>query len=229
MSSFKKLSDVINVEKYKPNEDQKVLNLPPSIELVEAKRKSDARAALWKNACSICGIRGLYQNASLDQANMLHPNLIQMGRDWAKSPKRGSLYLHGNTGSGKSYFATALYRQLVEDGHPWIIFVTAYDLDEELFPTKENPNPTYYLEKYCEVPILFIDDVGVERDTDRVARNYYSIVDARASCNLTTVMTSNLAREALPFGDRVISRLNSFFSIEFPRVDLRRQFNLPMF
>ena len=159
---------------------------------------------------------------------MIPKGIVELGRRWVSNPKRPSLYLFGNTGSGKTHFATSLFREMVERGYGWIIFKKSDDLDDELLSAIENKHEKTCLSKYCEVPLLFIDDLGVERAGDRVIRQYYKIIDKRIGEGLTTVITSNAPKDKLDMGDRISSRLELFLSIEFPKVDIRKQLEITM-
>ena len=176
----------------------------------------------WDNAIRNFSIQEIYRSCSLENCNKLPENLIDFGKRWIKHPRRPSLYIQGNTGSGKTYFSTCLFRALLENYYNWIIFVRSDDLDFELLNAIENKQEKSILQKYCEVPALFIDDLGVERPSDRVIRQYYSIIDKRVGDGLLTVITSNISKKDLPLGDRTVSRLEHFLSIEFPKKDLRK-------
>lgn len=181
----------------------------------------------WTNAIKMMKFQPIYHNASLDNCPKLPAPIIDLGKRWLKAPKKPNLYIHGNTGSGKTYFATALYRALVERNLNWLIFVRSDDLDQELLDGIENKRERSIMEKYYEVPILFIDDLGVERPTDRMIRQYYSIIDRRVGSDLLTVITSNVPKAELPLGDRTLSRLEHFYNIEFPKKDIRKSIELP--
>lgn len=183
----------------------------------------------WTNAVKMMNIQGLYHNASLDNCPKLPPAIVELGKKWVKATNRPNLYIHGNTGSGKTYFATSLYRAMVEKNMNWMIFIRSDDLDSELLSAIESKQEKTTLMKYFEVPILFIDDLGVERPSDRVIRQYNSIIDKRVGESLLTVITSNIPREELFLGDRTLSRLEHFYNIEFPKKDIRKSIQVPSF
>ena len=86
------------------------------------------------------------------------------------------------------------------------------------------------MEKYCEVPVLFIDDLGTEKDSDRVRQQYGKIIDERVGNELPTVYTSNLDLDHIgkTLGDRIASRLQVSYQIKFPDRDLRKITDLPL-
>lgn len=186
----------------------------------------------WEEAIELFRIGEMYQNASFENAQLLPAKIIDLGKRWVASKKKTSLFLSGNVGSGKSYFSLCLVRGLVESGHRWIITVKSSDLDAELLNTIEEKKEQSVLRKYCEVDFLFIDDLGVERLSDRIQRQYFMIIDARTENYRPTIITSNLEKRNIHevFGSRIASRLEMAYEIKFPNRDFRKQIALdPIF
>lgn len=237
MSAFKQLSFIAN-DQVSQDEDTKIINIKYFTKSHEGTQTFEANdlkyskqpvqqtesPSLWDQAIDKFKIQSIYKNCSIDNCTLLPESFVSIGKRWIKSSRKCSLYLHGNTGSGKTYFSLALFRAAVEFGVPWINFVRSYDLDEELLQSVESKQEKSVIRKYAEVPILFIDDLGVERVSERIQRQIYAIIDERLGENRLTVITSNLAVEDLPLGGRTISRLSSYYSIEFPEQDLRKRF-----
>jgi predicted ATPase len=228
MSCFKQLANIVNVDGFKPNQERKI-DIQPIVPIAKPIEPVQAIVdpSLWREAIKRSNIQEIYHQASIDNCHLIPVGIVDLGRRWLKAQKKPCLYLHGNTGSGKTYFSTALYRALVEKREPWMIFTRSDDLDDELLTAIEERQEKTKITKYCEVPILFIDDLGVERPSDRMIRQYYSIIDRRVGAGLTTVITSNVSKENLPLGDRTISRLGHFYAIEFPKKDNRNNLDLP--
>lgn len=224
MNYFKQMSALADIEKLNPSEER-TIDIKPIVPIIP-KAVPVVDSTLWKKAIERDGIQSIYHKTSLENCPLLPNGIVELGKRWMKSKRKPSLYFFGNTGSGKTYFAYALYRALVESKHPWMIFVKSFDLDEELLSAIEERQEKTKIVKYCEVPILFIDDLGVERPSDRMIRQYYSIIDKRVGDNLTTIITSNVPRDNLPLGDRIISRLGHFYEIQFPKRDNRNNLNL---
>lgn len=165
-----------------------------------------------------------YQHATLTQPTLLPPQVVELGKRWVDKKAPKSLLLTGVPGSGKTYFAYALYHDLFNSEN---IFATARAIDKELLKaSRELPGEEdFALEKYLECPVLFIDDLGLERATERMLGVWYDIFEARGLKNLVTVITSNFSRDQIlsNLGDRISSRLNEFYSITFPSKDLRKE------
>lgn len=227
----KLMTDFLDIEKFKPKVVQGNFPVPKSNSTAPsppAQLIIPTTSARWNEAAKSMGIQSKYKECSLNNCKLIPKGIVELGRKWVSHPKRPSLYLYGNTGSGKTYFATSLYRELIDKGHNWIIFIKSDDMDDELLTAIENKHEKTCLMKYCEVPILFIDDLGVERSGDRSIRQYYKIIDKRVGEGLTTIITSNVPKEKLDMGDRISSRLELFLSVEFPKVDIRKQLEITM-
>lgn len=145
--------------------------------------------------------------------------------NWIKEPAE-TLYLSGPPGCGKTYASIAILKELIQQQkYHWLIYIRSDDLDNELLKSIEQKNEREVIEKYSEVPILFIDDLGTERPSERVLKQYLNIIDSRVSNYMPTVYTSNLAIHeiAKTLGDRIASRLQSASEIIFPKKDYRKQ------
>lgn len=179
----------------------------------------------WETAIERFKIGKMYHSVSLDNVEKINRVLAQTGHKWLASEKKESLYLTGNAGSGKTYFCISLLKGLIDQKiHPWIIFKRSDELDDELLRSVEDRQESYVLEKYHEVPFLFIDDLGVERVNDRIVKQYYSIIDRRVANYFPTIITSNIPLEKIKnnLGERIASRLETAFEITFPDKDLRK-------
>jgi DNA replication protein DnaC len=193
----------------------------------------------WQDAVKKYRIQREYHDASLANAKLIPPSIIQQGLDWLKEPPRCSLFLHGNAGSGKTYYMTALLRGLLEkirSPQTVVVYDKSVYIDKNLHRASmgeyqsENGwsiSEESLLRTYSEVSYLFIDDLGVECDSERVRRQYTTFLDERFSNHLPTICTSNLTPEELgkTLGDRVASRMNLAKRIEFPPHDHRKHLN----
>jgi len=177
----------------------------------------------WEDAVERFKISKVHQPATIAQL----PSRIQKHfLDWVKNPNGKSFYLSGNPGSGKTYAMIALLKELIsQEKYNWMILVRSDELDEELLLAMENKQEATKLEKYQEVPFLFLDDLGVERITERVLKQYLSIIDRRLNNLLPTIFTSNysLDKIAQTVGDRIASRLQMTTEIIFGNKDYRKE------
>lgn len=179
----------------------------------------------WEEAIKSFKIEKIYQTASMEKVTKTNPQIAEVGMKWLKSDRKPSIVLSGNPGSGKTFFAYSLLHGLVmQEKHRWLIFTSSFNLDNELLRSQLSEEEV--IQKYQEVPILFLDDIGVERLTERMIRQYYSIINKRLNNLLPTVFTTNISLEKIKnnLGDRIASRLEMALEIKFPNRDLRKNF-----
>ena len=121
-----------------------------------------------------------------------------------------SLVLSGTPGLGKTHLAIAsmLHMRKRYDNSP--LFLSAPELFVELRDRiKNNVTERSIIDRYLRVPLLVIDDLGVETKTDRSVETFYSIVDGRSRNNGQLIITSELTIKDIGeiYGDRLSSRL----------------------
>ncbi len=180
----------------------------------------------WEAAIQRFKIPKVYHNVSLDKVRQNCSPIAELGLDWLS--KLNPLYISGNPGSGKTFFFYSLLKELIKaQKYQWMIVTSSDCLDDELLKAVQEGNEAGKLEKYTEVPVLFIDDLGVERLTERVIKQYYRIIDHRMNNLMTTVFTSNVPIDRIKeiLGDRIASRLELAQEIKFPKKDLRKELN----
>ena len=119
-----------------------------------------------------------------------------------------SAFLHGSTGTGKTYLAAAML-----SGHGKFTAVVSADLMAKIKEAISNPERSVWgvLSGYKTSDYLLIDDLGSETPTDYALENIFMILDHRYRNDLPTVITSNLDLDALAvkLDDRIASRINS--------------------
>ncbi len=100
------------------------------------------------------------------------------------------LYLHGESRSGKTHLAAAIYREIGG------VIVKSVELDMIMsyFSVEGRKEK---IENIAKANILFIDDLGVGKITHERHSMYYYIIDRRISNNLKTIFTSNYKTTAL--------------------------------
>lgn len=139
----------------------------------------------------------------------------------------------GEFGRGKTWLATATWKQIVKDmareackgltyqGEElrtqamkprWAKFYDfIQDVQDCYHPTSKHP-VSAVLSWYQHAPLLLLDDVGdldqgAERDDRR--RRLYEVIDYRNDHGLPTILTTNLSLKALgeQFGERTVQRV----------------------
>ena len=140
---------------------------------------------MFKNDPAVAGIPPRFHAATHTLAGKLSTQVLE----------GGSLYLWGSNGTGKTTLAAAIARQLI-DRKP--LMVGAVQLLIDLQSTYGTPDrEADILEKYSSAPLLVIDDLGKEQQTEWTASRLYAIVDARYGRLLPTIVTSNFRVDEL--------------------------------
>lgn len=163
--------------------------------------------------------------------------------------ERKGLYLHGNAGTGKTHVAYAICKHLSDKG----IAVRAFKVIDVLKMIRDDMdfknndrdlnyhgdrhfgdiNSNYHtdfldgINKYKSV--VFLDDLGTEKETEWAHQTLYEIIDKKYEDFLPVIITSNLSPSELgnKMGDRIASRIVEMCEIfEMTGIDKRLAKNL---
>jgi len=164
-----------------------------------------------------------HPNVSLVQAKMA-------AEEFTHSPF-GFLVLWGERGNGKSHLCAAIYNGLREKKRA-VIFVkmsrlaaSVKRLYTDAVAQAENTTADAWLDKYCQAPVLLIDDIGADNYSTHDDGILSTIVDYRYANQLPTVFVSNWdVRDTdtagtlnIRFDPRIVSRWND---VDFSNVVL---------
>lgn len=135
---------------------------------------------------------------------------------WTPESGKGNLLVHGTTRTGKSRTAWYIASRL----HPFPQ-VTHLSMREIEFQLSEGyARGTWHrsVDAWCKAPLLFIDDLGKEKATEKIGSVLFQIVDERTVNKLPTIITTNHNGSALEArfiepetGTAFIARLREFF------------------
>jgi len=144
---------------------------------------------------------------------------------------KNNLYIHGNTGTGKTWLMSAIMREAVgktkitdDVGNMYVaysdasgLFVSLPGVMIKLKESMRSSGDTYeshIINKYSKAPVLFLDDMGADHNTGYVREGIidflYLLIERRATGrNLRTVITSNLSLSELAqkYEERISSRI----------------------
>jgi DNA replication protein DnaC len=142
-----------------------------------------------------------------------HPyqDYARQARAWLEHdfPAGTNLILSGGVGSGKTGLAIGIAREVYFGGNT-VLFRTVPDLMDMLRPMSDNDTSHRSTMAYIQrVPLLVMDDFGVEKVSEWVEERLYLIINSRYERTLPTIVTTNhgvgdLKRHA---GERMVSRL----------------------
>ena len=123
--------------------------------------------------------------------------------DWAVQNNAG-LLLWGDVGGGKTFYAACIANALIDQGIPATMttiprLVSAMSKDFGA----ERGNVLALVEK---APLLVLDDIGTERDTEYSNEAVYEIINARYKAKKPMIVTTNLTMTALKSEEDIARR-----------------------
>jgi DNA replication protein DnaC len=117
-----------------------------------------------------------------------------------------NLFIWGAAGTGKTHLATAIART-----HPTTQVVKPQHIYRECRGIKNGSEEQAAINKYIHLPVMVIDDLGVDKKTDFSLSTLYEIVEGRdMAMKNGLIITSNLSLDSLAErlgDDRITSRI----------------------
>lgn len=183
----------------------------------------------WYEFCKLNSIFPRYREVSIDTLTIPpsedgEPFSAKAMR-WINRPK--SLILQGKAGRGKTHFMFALVKEMFLSKGLRIGDIRYFDhvdldrrLQEQMIKYKSSRG---LIEQLCDVPILVLDDFGIDTGTQRHERDFYEIFNKRFGNNLITIISTNLDEKEIykSYGERISSRFKEAAVLEFNGFDLR--------
>lgn len=115
--------------------------------------------------------------------------------NFAEMLKMGKgLLLYGKVGVGKSYYAACIVNALIDRGYPCLMtdFPRLEKTISGMYDGKQE-----YIDGLNRFPLLVIDDLARERDTDYMSEIVQDVINNRYLAGLPTIITTNLTSEEL--------------------------------
>jgi DNA replication protein DnaC len=158
-----------------------------------------------------------------------------------------SVMLCGKTGCGKTHLAVAMLRHFVsttknelglrertEDDIPRngndsrIMFLSVPELLLQIrgtFAKDSEQTEESVIERYSNMSLLILDDLGAEKTSEWVESTLYLIIDRRNRGQRWTIVTSNLSLEEIEqhLGARIASRLSDMKVVNIKLPDYRKK------
>ena len=115
---------------------------------------------------------------------------------WEEFQKTASgLLLWGNVGTGKSFIAGCIANALLDKGVPVIMTYFARLLNKltDMYAGDRNA----YIDSFKRYPMIIIDDLGIERNSEFAREQVFSIIDSRYRSQLPMIVTTHLSLKKL--------------------------------
>ena len=129
-----------------------------------------------------------------------NPKQIRMAKryvqHWEEMQKNSTgLLLWGDVGTGKSFIASCIANALLDKGVPVIMTNFARLLNKltDMYAGDRNA----YIDSFKRYPLMIIDDLGVERNSEFAREQVFSVIDSRYRSELPMIVTTNLTLEEL--------------------------------
>ncbi len=163
--------------------------------------------------------------------------VVRMLREWAAGftlgdamhPASENLLLMGGTGLGKTHLSTAIAKTVLDGGHD-VLYTTAVGMvsafEAERFGNSIGPSEESNLDRYYNVDLLIIDDLGTEVSNQFTVSALYNVINTRMNLRRPTIISTNLMQEELRrrYWDRITSRLfGEYRVLLFLGTDVRAQ------
>lgn len=113
--------------------------------------------------------------------------------EFFKKESKG-LMIYGPVGTGKSYYAACIANRLIDNEIPCFMTNTLR-ITNELQGKFEGKQE--YIDSLNKYPLLIIDDLGIERNTEYMNEIVYNIIDSRYKSGLPFIVTTNLTAEQI--------------------------------
>ena len=129
-----------------------------------------------------------------------NPNQIEIAKlyvqHWEEFQKTAlGLLLWGNVGTGKSFIAGCIANALLDKGVPVIMTNFARLLNKltDMYSGDRNA----YIDSFNRYPLMIIDDLGIERNSEFAREQVFSVIDSRYRSQLPIIVTTNLSLKKL--------------------------------
>ena len=104
--------------------------------------------------------------------------------------KNLGLLLWGDVGTGKSFVAACIANALLEQGVP--VLMTNFSKILNQMGNMYSEERYRYIASFNHFPLLIIDDLGIERNTEYALEQVYAVIDERYKTGLPMIITTNL-------------------------------------
>ena len=174
-------------------------------------QRRQKRVELWTAICPPC-------YADTDPTRL--PEAAHLAVEaWQIGP-RGLAFV-GSSGRGKTRAMMLLGRRLVLDEARSFAYVPASEFAHKVsrLASERMADLDAYLHRLCALEVLFLDDLGKDRITDRVEAELYHVIEQRTAHHRPILFTANASAAGLAAmlspdrGQPIIRRLREYIEI----------------
>ena len=144
-------------------------------------------------------------------SNQKTPIARQYVENWTDMKRKNvGLLLMGPVGTGKSFFAGCIANALLEQGERVMMTNFSRILNEM---TSYQADKNQIIQNLVDYPLLIIDDLGIERNSEFALEQVYNVIDSRYCKMLPLIVTTNLGLNEMKSADldtahqRIYSRI----------------------
>ena len=139
------------------------------------------------------------------------------------TPQSNCFFFSGGTGLGKTHLALAILNRLTQRGFS-VYYNSASGIIKQLEKERFGRSADSVEEEIEKCDLLIVDDLGAEFATPFAESTVNELVNNVILSGKPMIMISNLSVNELEerYGQRVVSRLNSFEVVEFIGEDIRQ-------
>ncbi|MBR4286891.1 MAG: ATP-binding protein [Clostridia bacterium] len=139
------------------------------------------------------------------------------------TPYTNSFFFSGGTGLGKTHLALAVLNKVTSKGYS-VYYNTASSVTKQLEKERFGRSADSLEEEIEKCDLMIIDDLGAEFSTEFSKATINELINNAILSGKPMIIISNLSVDELEkrYGQRVVSRLNSFEVIEFMGEDIRQ-------
>ena len=165
-------------------------------------KRFEMTGKLFEPRCMCACQTAAYEQREHSFENDLGYNPKQMNmakrfvENWDEFRKNSmGLLLWGNVGTGKSFIAGCIANALLDKGVPVMMTNFARLLNKltDMYSGDRNA----YIDSFNSFPLLIIDDLGVERNSEFAREQVFNIIDSRYRSQLPMIVTTNLTVDEL--------------------------------
>lgn len=153
-----------------------------------------------------------YTNSDLPAMRSCKKIILEWAKEFRSHMKTGkSLILLGDVGTGKNHLSSAMINYVIENFLVRCLFTSVTQIFMEIKETfsKKNASERGAIEKFTEVGLLVVNELGLSPGTDYEFEKINFILNERIDNNRPFVLISNLNSKQLEevVGDRLADRI----------------------